>query len=71
MMAELSLPDDLKDRMETFPEVNWSSVAREAIEDKLEKLQFLKEFSSGSEMTEEDALALGKKLNERLARRYE
>lgn len=69
-MPELVLPEDLKDRMERFPEINWSIVARKAVEEKLEKLTFLKYFASESEMTEEESVKLGKELNKKLADWY-
>lgn len=69
-MPELALPDDLEDRMAMFPEVNWSSIARRAIEDELEKLAFLKHFASKSESTDEESVKLGRELNKKLAKWY-
>lgn len=69
-MLELVLPMDLKDRMERFPEVNWSSIVRKAIEERLEKLAFLKYFASESEITEEESIILGRELNKKLADWY-
>lgn len=69
-MAEVVLPKDLETRMENFPGINWSSILRKAVEDRLEKLEFLKHFASESEITEEDSIQLGRELNKRLAERY-
>lgn len=66
----LSVPEDLKKKMDAFPEMNWSEVARNAIREKVVKLEFMKHFTSESEMTEEDAIRLGRELNKRLAKRY-
>ena len=66
----LSIPKELKDEMDQFPEINWSEVARIAIREKITDLNLLKEFTSKSELTEEDALELGRKVNKALSRRY-
>jgi len=69
-MSTVTLPKDMENRMENFPEVNWSAVLRKAVEEKLEKLAFLKHFASESELTEEESAQLGKELKKRLAERY-
>lgn len=66
----LAIPDDLKARMDAFPEMNWSAVARTAFSKKIEDLDFLRKFKENSTMTEEDAIRLGKELNKNLAKRY-
>lgn len=66
----LSVPEDMKTEMDSFPEINWSSVAREAIKQKIIMLQKFKEFTKDSELTEKDTLELSKKVNKGLAKRY-
>ncbi|HLD00286.1 MAG TPA: hypothetical protein VJC39_00920 [Candidatus Nanoarchaeia archaeon] len=66
----LAVPSELKHKMETFPEMNWSEVARQAFMQRIKDLEFLKKFKSDSTLTEEDALRLGKELNKNLAKRY-
>ena len=66
----LAVPSELKNKMETFPEMNWSEVARQAFMQRIKDLEFLKKFKSDSTLTEEDALRLGRKLNKNLAKRY-
>jgi hypothetical protein len=66
----LAVPKELKNLMDQFPEINWSEVARKAFREKVEDLKFLKEFTSKSELTEEDALELGRKVNKALGKRY-
>lgn len=65
----LSIPSDLKNKMDSFAEINWSAVAREAFDDKVKDLEFIKKFKAKSTLTEADALKLGRELNERLAKR--
>ena len=66
----LAIPSELKHKMEIFPEMNWSEVARQAFMQRIKDLEFLKKFKSDSTLTEEDALRLGRELNENLAKRY-
>jgi hypothetical protein len=66
----LAIPKELKDKMESFPEINWSEVARQAFKQKVQDLEFLIKFKSESTFTEKDALKLGKELNRKLAKRY-
>ena len=66
----LAVPIELKKDMDAFPEMNWSAVARHAIKEKIILLKKFREFTKDSTMTEEDALRLGKAVNERLAKRH-
>ncbi len=66
----LSVPEDLKQEMEDSREINWSEVARDAIKNKIAQLKILKTITSKSELTEKDALELGRKINESLHKRY-
>jgi hypothetical protein len=66
----LAVPDELKKEMEKFPEINWSEIARAAIKKRILLLKQIKEFTKDSELTEEDAIRLGRKVNEGLAKRY-
>ena len=66
----LSVPKELKDMMEKFPEINWSEVARDSIKKKIAQLNFLKGFRIDSEIDPEDALDLGKEISELLLKRY-
>ena len=66
----LSIPKELKDMIDKHPEINWSEVARQSFREKLTDLEFLEEFKSRSELTEEEALELGKKVNKSLRKRY-
>ena len=66
----LAVPEELKKKMESFPEMNWSEIARQAFIQKLRDLEFLREFKSKSKLTEKDALELGAKVSKSLAKRY-
>ena len=66
----LAVPKELKDKMESFPEINWSEVARQAFRQKVHDLEILRRFKSESTLTEKEALELGAELNNKLAKRY-
>ena len=59
----LAVPDEMKKKMDSFPEMNWSEVARQAFMQKIEDMNFLRKFKEKSKLTEEDALRLGKKVS--------
>jgi hypothetical protein len=50
----VNVNDDLKDQMESHPEINWSEIAQSAFEEKVEDLEMMERPSSESELTEED-----------------
>ena len=66
----LAVPSELKHKMENFPEMNWSEIARQAFMQKIKDLEFLRKFKSDSTLTEEDVLRLGRELNKTLVKRY-
>jgi hypothetical protein len=66
----LSVPTELKQEMDVFPEINWSAVAREAIKNKLIQLEKFKQFTKQSTFTEEDALKLGREISAKAIKRH-
>lgn len=66
---KVKIPEDLRLEMEKIP-IDWSKVARDAIRKKALRWARLKDRISKSELTEEDALELGRKVNRSLAERY-
>lgn len=66
----LSIPGELKEKMDSFPEINWSAVARSAIDERVKDLVILKKFKSESNLTEKDAIQLGRELNKNLSKRW-
>jgi len=68
----LSVPENLKREMKQFREINWSEVSREAISEKIKKLELLKvldKLASKSELTDKDCLELGKKVNKNMLKK--
>jgi len=66
----LSIPKEMKQEMDTFHDINWSAVAREAIKRKLLMLEKFKEFTKDSTLTEEEALVLGRQVSEKAMKKH-
>ncbi|GAB7018333.1 hypothetical protein [Halostagnicola sp. A-GB9-2] len=60
----VNVDDDLKDQMEKHPEINWSEVTRQAIQEKIETLEMMDELTNESELTERDVQEIANKINE-------
>ena len=67
----VNVDDALKERMEKHPEINWSEVTRQAIRNKIEKLELLDELTVDSELTEEDVDEIATKIDESARERIE
>ncbi len=67
----LSVPMDIKQEMDKFPEMNWSAIAREAIQKRILMLHRFQEFTRESTLTEDDALKLGRDLKRRVWERHQ
>lgn len=65
----VNVTDDLKSRMESHPEINWSEVARNAFEEKVEDLEMMERLSAGSELTDDDIDELAVLIDNNVANR--
>ena len=63
----LAVPDEIKKKMDAFPEMNWSEVARQAFIQKIEDMEFLRKFKEKSKLTETDALRLGREVSKEVS----
>lgn len=66
--------EELKERMDRHPEINWSEVTRQAIDEKasgLERLEQLEALASDSQATDEDVDEIASLVDDALAKRYE
>jgi len=66
----LSVHESIRKEMEEFPEINWSEIARAAIMRRILVLKKFREFTKDSEITEEDALRLGREVNKKATERF-
>ena len=63
----LAVPDEMKKKMDSFPEMNWSEVARQAFRQKIEDMDFLRKFKEKSKIADSDALRLGKQVSKEIS----
>jgi hypothetical protein len=66
----LALPSELHAIMKQHKEIKWSEVARDALWEQARRLELMDKILSKSKLTEEGALALGRKINTSLSRRH-
>ena len=67
-VVTIPVPESLKNDMESFREVNWAEVGRQAFRERLEDLRLLKEIKDKSGLTEKDALEIGKAISKSMAK---
>lgn len=60
----VSVDDELKEQMDEHPEINWSEVTRQAIQEKIEVLAVMDELTSESTLTESDVEEIAERINE-------
>ncbi|MFH0955064.1 MAG: hypothetical protein V1777_03085 [Candidatus Micrarchaeota archaeon] len=66
----VSVPEELKQKLDEFDEVNWSAVARKAFEERVSQLELLDKLTEKSTATEKDVLVLGRKIRRGIAKRH-
>ena len=66
----LAVPSELKDEMDHHPELNWSEVARQAIRERIVLLKKMDVLLAKSKFTKKDALEIGRKVKEGIAKRH-
>jgi hypothetical protein len=66
----LAIPEDLHKIMKKHSEIKWSEVARQAILIHAKKLELMDNLLSKSEFTEKDALTLGRKIKQGIAKQH-
>ncbi len=66
----LALPEELHKVMRKHKEIKWSEIARDAMWQHAKKMELMDKLLSKSTLTEKDAIAIGRKINRSLAKRY-
>jgi len=59
----VNVDETLKEQMERHPEINWSEVTRQAIQEKVQQLDVMDELTGDSELTEADVAEIADKIN--------
>ncbi len=69
----IAIPNELKNKMDKLPELNWSEVIRGFLSEKIKRAMVLKKLDSmleNSELTEEQCLKLGEKAKKSMLKKY-
>lgn len=66
----VSIPEELKHKMEQLDEINWSAVARKAFEDKVLQIDMLKKIAGKSMLTQKDADEISDKINKSMSKKF-
>ncbi len=66
----LSVPPELKKRMEKHPEIRWSNQVRAIIQQQLDDLETTDRLASKSQLTEKDVEELAAKVDAGMAKRW-
>ena len=67
---KISLPEELKQEMEEFPNIEWQAVVRRLLKQELDRLLELKSIVSKSKLTERDIAELSNEVDKSLAQRF-
>ena len=73
-MISVRVDEEHKQEMDSHPEINWSAVTRQAIDEKLaalERLERMDELAARSEASREDAAEIADSINSGLSQRHE
>jgi hypothetical protein len=66
----LAIPEDLYKIMKKHKEIKWTEVARQAIWERARKLELMDQLLSKSELTEKDAIEIGRKIKHEIAKKH-
>jgi len=66
----LAVPEELHEIMQNHKEIKWSEVARRAMWVQARKLELMDKLLTKSELTEQDALEIGRKINKEVAKKH-
>lgn len=66
----LAVPEELYKIMKKHSEIKWSEVARQAMWTQARKLELMDNLLAKSELTEKDAMTLGKKIKHEIAKKH-
>jgi len=66
----LAIPEDLHKIIKKHKEIKWTEIARKAMWAQARKLELMDNLLSKSELTEKDALEIGRKIKREIAKKH-
>jgi len=67
----LAIPEELHRIMKKHKEIKWTEVARQAMWERAQRLELMDNLLSKSELTEKDALEIGRKIKHEIAKKQD
>jgi len=67
----LAIPQELKEKMQQFPEINGSEVARQAIIEKTKRLEQMNQLLQNSTLDETEVLELGRSIKKQVFQKHQ
>ena len=65
----LAIPVELKAKMDRYPEINWSEVARQAIAGKAKILEQMQALLEKSKLTDAETISIGRDIKRRASKK--
>lgn len=69
-VVSVSVPKEMKQKMDQLELMNWSAIARKAFAEQLAKLELMDKLTANSKATDKDIEELSKKIKAGIARRH-
>jgi len=66
----LAIPEELHKIIKKHKEIKWTEIARQAMWEQARKLELMDNLLSKSELTEKDALEIGRKIKHEIAKKH-
>ena len=66
----LSIPKELHKKMKARPEIRWSEIARQSIQQRIEDLEIMDKIASKSKLTKKDVDEISKKIKSSMADKF-
>ncbi|MFO8077980.1 MAG: hypothetical protein R6U21_05010 [Thermoplasmatota archaeon] len=66
----LAIPEELHQIMKKHKEIKWTEVARQALWERANRLELMDNLLSKSKLTEKDALEIGRKIKQQIAKKH-
>lgn len=70
MTVSVSVPEDLRKRMQNLDEINWSAVARKAFERTVEDIETIQKITEKSKLTKKDAKEIADRIDAEVSRKF-
>jgi hypothetical protein len=66
----LSIPEELHKIIKQHKEIKWTEIARQAMWEQARKLELMDDLLSKSELSDKDAIELGRKIRREIAKKH-